>query len=66
MGHSSCRMSLLLLITAFLLCIHSTFEQSQDIQGGSFEVREHSLNRPYPAGLTRISFMIRILNKDFF
>lgn len=53
---SSSQMYLLLVIFAFLLlCIHPSYEQEREIHGGSFEVREHSLNRPYPSGLTILS-----------
>jgi len=38
------------IISVFLiLFIHLTYEQDQGINIGSYEVREHSLNRPYPA-----------------
>jgi hypothetical protein len=38
------------IISAFIiLFIHHTYEQNPEVYGGSFEVREHSLNRPYPA-----------------
>jgi hypothetical protein len=48
------------IISAFIiLFIHHTYEQNPEVYGGSFEVREHSLNRPYPAGLFLIfSFFI--------
>jgi hypothetical protein len=51
------------IISAFIfLFIHHTYEQDPDVQAGSFEVREHSLNRPYPAGLFVIDYH---LNKIF-
>jgi len=54
-----------LISSFFLILFNLTYEQAADTQAGSYEVREHSLNRPYPAGLFIIIFLIRIFNYLF-
>ena len=44
----------------FILCINLTYEQ----ETGAYEIREHSLTRPYPAG--RLCFCLQFIeNLDY-
>jgi hypothetical protein len=40
-------------VISFLIIVflNLAYTQDKDINAGSYEIREHSLNRPYPAGM---------------
>lgn len=64
--NSSSSSGMYFIVAVLLLFVQSTYEQDRDVHAGSFEVREHSLNRPYPAGLSFISMKISIGKRDLF
>ena len=64
--NSSSSSRMYLTFAFLLLFVQSTYEQDREVHAGSFEVREHSLNRPYPAGLSFISIGISIRKNDLF
>lgn len=64
--NSSSTSGMYLILAFLLLSIQSTYEQDREVHAGSFEVREHSLNRPYPAGLSFTSIGISIGKYDLF